>query len=87
MAEVRTRSSGKWILGPGTMYRTLKQMTVDGLIEHLPSDQAAGGDETRRQYYTLTERGRRVAAGEARRMSRLVERARGGSLISRTESP
>ncbi len=86
MSEVKTRSGGRWILGPGTLYRTLKQMKEEGLIEPGRSAEPTvkDVDESRRQYYRLTAAGRRVAAAEARRMNRLVERAKSGALISPT---
>jgi DNA-binding PadR family transcriptional regulator len=87
MQEIKSRSRGRWILGPGTLYRTLKQMRDDGLIElaEASEEDAAEGDGPRRRDYRLTGHGREVAGAEAARMRHLVERARQGSLISRTE--
>ena len=73
------RMAGRAILGPGTLYRTLKEMREQGLIE---PGQAPEGEDARRQYYTLTRAGRQVAAAEAARMSALVDEARAGRLIS-----
>ncbi|MDX1395403.1 MAG: PadR family transcriptional regulator [Gemmatimonadota bacterium] len=81
MQEMATRSAGRWILGPGTMYRTLKEMREAGWIERSPAVARAGETDTRRRMYTITDRGRRVAADEATRMSALVERARDERLI------
>lgn len=66
--------AGQGLLGPGTLYRTLKEMQQAGLIT------AAGGptdasDGPPRRYYTLTGFGKRVAAAEAGRMRALVMRA------------
>jgi DNA-binding PadR family transcriptional regulator len=45
--------------------------------------QGSRGDDGRRRYYRLTAAGRRVAAAEAERLSRLVREARAGGLLSR----
>ncbi|HJO04956.1 MAG TPA: PadR family transcriptional regulator [Acidobacteriota bacterium] len=59
------------ILGPGTLYRTLKELRAQGLIEHTDVDD---GEDARRQYYRLTPAGNEVAAAEARRLADLVRR-------------
>lgn len=75
MKEVNARAGRSLILGPATLYRTLKQLRDDGLI----SEKVTGDD--RRRVYQLTEAGRSVAGAEAERMSVLVDRAREGRLI------
>ena len=69
------------ILGPGTLYRTLKQMRDQGWIELAAQRPIDDDPEERRRYYTVTDRGRRVAAQEAARMAGLVEVARAGRLL------
>jgi PadR family transcriptional regulator PadR len=61
-------------LGPGTLYRTLKQMQRAGLITASggPTDESEGPP---RRYYQLTGFGRRAAVAEAGRMRALVSRA------------
>lgn len=75
MQEINERAGRTVILGPGTLYRTLKQLRDEGLIEESPA-----ADE-RRRTYRLTERGRQIARAEARRMAQIVDRARAGNLI------
>ncbi len=75
MQEVNERAGRNVILGPGTLYRTLKQLRDDGLIEESPA-----ADE-RRRVYRLTEEGSHIARAEAERMAAIVERARQGQLI------
>jgi len=64
----------RWLLGPATLYRTLKQMLGDGLITSTegPGDESEGPP---RRYYKLSGFGKRVTAAEAERMRALVERA------------
>jgi DNA-binding PadR family transcriptional regulator len=66
-------------LGPGTLYRSLKEMSEAGLIR----DAAAPGDDAdpRRRYYGITARGRNRLKAEAERLERLVDLARERRLL------
>jgi DNA-binding PadR family transcriptional regulator len=61
-------------LGPGTLYRSLKEMAQAGLIREAPAP--AADADPRRKYYAITAEGRRRVAAEASRLERLVEVAR-----------
>jgi DNA-binding PadR family transcriptional regulator len=65
----------RWLLGPATLYRTLKEMESDGLITGAegPSEESGGPP---RRYYQLTPLGRRIGSGEAGRMAALAARWR-----------
>lgn len=82
MKEVAGRSSGRTIMGPGTLYRTLKEMQQLGLVVHTSRRGSAQRDDNRRRYYRITKYGQRVAAAEAARMAALVGAAKAGNLIS-----
>lgn len=71
------------LLGPGTLYRTLKELRDDGLIAHTP---APKGADPRRQYYKITSAGRRAARLEAARMAAWVDAARASRLLERDKS-
>lgn len=73
MSQVQTLSRGELRLGPGTLYRSLQRMEVEGLIEQTPG--AAGDGDPRRRVYALTGAGRDALAEEARRLSVLVRAA------------
>lgn len=73
------------ILGPGTLYRTLKEMRELGIVAHAESPGASGGDE-RRSYYTLTSFGRDVLVAEAERLGRLLRGAEMVELLSKPGS-
>lgn len=66
-------SDGAMQLGPGTLYRSLKEMVRDGLIEEAapPAD-----EDPRRRFHALTDRGRVALQQEAVRMESIVSRAR-----------
>lgn len=76
MREVERLSDGAMRLGPGTLYRTLKDLLDAGLIAESGERPDPAHDDERRRYYTLTEAGQRAALAETRRLARLVERAR-----------
>lgn len=64
-----------WLLGPGTLYRLLKEMQTDGLIVTTP-DETRASDGPPRRNYKLSGFGRRVAVAEGRRMQALAAKAR-----------
>jgi DNA-binding PadR family transcriptional regulator len=76
--EVEAATGGAVELGPGTLYRSLKEMTANGLIEEVDSPADA---DPRRRYYGITARGRVLLAEEASRMARVVDLARRRSVI------
>jgi DNA-binding PadR family transcriptional regulator len=62
----------------GTMYRALARMVESGLIEAV---RAADAVDERRNNYRITDRGLRVAKGEAARLHALTRAARSGGLL------
>lgn len=82
-AEERAGRRGQ--LQPGALYRLLKQMVDQGLVERVPAGKAPKGGDSRRRYYRLTALGRAVAEAETRRLEELVTLSRqvleeGGSI-------
>ena len=74
MRELQENRAEQWLLGPATLYRTLKLMQGDGLITATEGpDRESDGPP--RRYYALTGFGRRVGEAEAGRMRDLVGRA------------
>lgn len=72
--SVEEATSGDVRLGPGTLYRSLKEMARDGLIEEAVAPK--GEDDPRRRFYRISEAGRAAVRLEAGRLERLVEVAR-----------
>ncbi len=73
-------TDGSVLLGPGTLYRCLKDLASTGLVERVPSPDS---DNHHRKYYGLTPKGTgelssavqeltRVTATAKTRLSRLV---------------
>jgi DNA-binding PadR family transcriptional regulator len=83
LQEVATLTEGELQLEPGTLYRALHRMLKDGWVVESARRPAADLDDERRRYYRLTPAGRRIAAAEAERLSRLVNIARAYRLLAR----
>ncbi|GCE28998.1 PadR family transcriptional regulator [Dictyobacter alpinus] len=81
MQETALRSEGKINLGPGTLYRSIKRLLADGLIEESDERPAPELDDERRHYYRLTPFGLRVARAEAQRLADLVRVAQSQRLL------
>ncbi len=84
MQEVDAMTAGKMRLGPGTLYRSMQRMEVDGYIEELPLKLDSASDDERRRYYRLTPLGIAVARAEAARLAALVAAATKRKLYRRT---
>ena len=69
------------LLGPGTLYRTLKEMRESGLVAHAEPPAEAGTGDERRSYYTLTDFGCEVVAAEAARIAALMKAAKLGGVL------
>lgn len=76
---VEKQTGGAVELGPGTLYRSLKEMVDVSLIRETTAP--AADADPRRKYYAITAKGRRQVAAEAARLERLVEVARARKLL------
>ena len=72
MQEIERFTEGKLHVGPGTLYRSIKQMLADGLIEESDERPDPVLDDERRRYYRLTQLGIRTVQAEMNRLSQLV---------------
>ncbi len=79
--QLAQESSGRQI-APGNLYRTLRTMMAQGLIEESDSRPDPLLDDERRRYFCLTSLGRRLASAEAARLEDLLSSARRRSLLS-----
>lgn len=75
MKQVEKDSGKKVLLGPGTLYGSIKRMLQSKLIEEV------AGDNQRRKYYTVTEKGRKFLSSELERYNDAVELARRKNLF------
>lgn len=86
ISETERQSEGQVRLDPGTLYRAIARLSENGLVEEVSRREADDLDRRRRRYYCITDAGREVAAGEARRMAGLIQAAAEVSLLDDTES-
>ena len=79
---VETESAGRVRMDPANLYRSLRRLERDGLVEEVepPADDASGGAE-RRRYYALSAFGKRAVAAEAGRLAGLTRAAAAKDLI------
>jgi len=75
MKQVEEDSGKKVLLGPGTLYGSIKRMLVSKLIEEV------SGDNPRRKYYALTQKGRKALSSELTRYNDAVELAKSKKLF------
>ena len=83
MLDVQRRSGGSVSLGTSHLYRHLKRLLDNGLVEEVDERPAAEDDQRRRCYYRLTEFGRAVVAAEGARLATLVEATRAVGLLEK----
>jgi len=82
MLEVEANTKGQVIMGPGTLYGSIKRILKAALIEE--SDERADPemDDQRRKYYKLANLGRRVLNMEAERLASQVMIARAKNILT-----
>src|SRR6185503_13098555 len=75
MQDVLEHTEGRLELEAGSLYRTIRRLGDQGLLEESARRPAAEADDERRRYYRLTSFGRRVVTAEAARLRSLVRLA------------
>jgi DNA-binding PadR family transcriptional regulator len=70
--ELYERTDGVVRLEPGNLYRVIKRLVDDGLVDVAARRPVAELDDERRRYYRITALGERVAAHEAHRLRNLL---------------
>jgi DNA-binding PadR family transcriptional regulator len=90
---LQRRTGGERLL-PGNVYRVLKAMLAEGLVEEAEPSRTerelaqadTGANAERRRYVRLTPFGREAARAEARRLETLVAESRARRLLSARRS-
>jgi DNA-binding PadR family transcriptional regulator len=62
-------------IGPATLYRSIKRLLDDGLIEEMQERPDPTIDDERRRYYRITDFGLAVADAEAKRLAKTLQKA------------
>jgi len=82
MLEVETNTKGQVIMGPGTLYGSIKRMLKAGLIEECDERPDPQLDDQRRRYYRLTGMGQTVLRLEAERLASQVQVAMSKNVLN-----
>ncbi|HJQ18995.1 MAG TPA: PadR family transcriptional regulator [Gemmatimonadaceae bacterium] len=80
--DVLAHTNGGTDLEAGSLYRTIRRLQHEKLLEESARRPAADTDDERRRYYRLTPFGRRVVAAEAARLRALVRLAESARLLA-----
>jgi DNA-binding PadR family transcriptional regulator len=76
MLHVEELTQGEMVMGPGTLYTSIKRLLASGMIEESGERPDPEMDDQRRKYYKLTKLGRKVLTAEVQRMERMLRHAR-----------
>jgi DNA-binding PadR family transcriptional regulator len=88
MGFIAELTGGAVRLGPGTLYRTIARLVVDGFVVETEADDPDAPHNARRRYYELTSLGRKAAVDEAALMARMTDAAAAAGLLpSRAPEP
>jgi DNA-binding PadR family transcriptional regulator len=85
MQEVAEHTDQQFVMGPGTLYGTLKRMLESHLIEECGERPDPNLNDERRRYYRITKQGYRAALAEADRLQSVLRVARSKSLLKRPQ--
>ncbi len=78
---IARRTEGRMTLEPSHLYRRIRHLVVDGLVEESEDRPTPELDDERRRYFALTPLGQSVLAAEAERMRDLVSAAESVRLL------
>lgn len=81
MQDVLQHTEGSIELEAGSLYRTIRRLGDQGLLEESARRPAPDADDERRRYYRLTAFGRKVVTAEAIRLRSLVRLAEAARLL------
>jgi DNA-binding PadR family transcriptional regulator len=80
--DIAEHTAGTLVLEAGNLYRSIRKLESDGLIDESGRRPAADADDERRRYYRLTALGKRVLAAEMLRLRALVRIAEERRIIA-----
>ena len=84
MKDVEAQTSGRFKMGPGTLYGSINRMLAAGLIEEADERPDPELDDERRRYYRLTGGGRQAVGVESERLAQAVCIARQKRVLTST---
>jgi DNA-binding PadR family transcriptional regulator len=84
---VESQTDGQVRMDPANLYRSIKRLVRDELVQQVGERKAPESNDERRRYYGITRLGREVVVAEAERLDRLAAAARARNLISGRHRP
>ena len=85
MQDIRDRTGGRIVLGPGALYTSLQRALQAGYIREVTRRAAQEVDRRGRRAYRLTAEGRRAAQRELARLETVMRMARHARLKPLTD--
>lgn len=76
MKDVEKQTNGKLVLGPGTLYGSIKRMLAAGYLEETSERPDPAMDDERRRYYRISGLGQELLSAESQRLEQAVAIAR-----------
>ena len=80
--DILDHTGGRIELEAGNLYRTIRRLEQDGLLDESGRRPTADTDDERRRYYRLTPFGKKVLAAELERLRALVRLGEARRVIS-----
>jgi DNA-binding PadR family transcriptional regulator len=80
--DIVAHTKGQIALEAGNLYRHIRKLQNDGLLEETEPRPVAGSDDERRIYYRLLPFGRRVLAAELDRLRALMRIAEANRVLA-----
>jgi len=79
--QVEKETEGATRLDPANLYRAVKRLAAEGLIEEVEDIGDEDGSGERKRFWKVTSLGQRVVVAEATRLAHLASLARSSGLI------
>lgn len=73
--EIASQTGGQIRMDAGNLYRSIRRLMKDGLVDESDRRPAPESDDERRRYYRITEFGKKVFTAETERMRSVVAAA------------
>jgi DNA-binding PadR family transcriptional regulator len=85
--DIIDHTGGAIALEAGNLYRTIRRLEADAIVEECGHRPDSDSDDERRRYYRLTPFGRRVLAAELERLRTLVRLGEARHIIAPLREP
>lgn len=83
--DMEHESGGQVTIDPANLYRSIKRMLSNGLVEDTGTRASTEAGDERRRYYRITPLGREVVRLEAARLASLTAAARARRLLPESD--